>query len=184
MNEIVNRSCGNNRDCYCYNFAPWWSLWPPRFVKFGVQTNWYLWCSVTITNLGLSKCDHGLWEPTCCRTEIPSGFSQTTLIEISVLVRVQFKLPALFSDSSDIREGWTQKKTMEFEWSCSCHWQPTTCSISAMWCAARRLNTACPWASRQRSYSSPPNNDFTPSAMVAETCKLKPKRPKGGWLCW
>ena len=21
-------------DCYCYNFAPWWSLWPQQFVKF------------------------------------------------------------------------------------------------------------------------------------------------------
>jgi hypothetical protein len=165
------------------------------------RTNWYLWCNVTITNLGLSKCDHGLWEPTCCRTEIPSGSSQTTPNEIIVRARFQFKFPARCLDSSDIREGLTKNKTTEFEWSCGCHRQPTTSSIFATWCAAWRLNTPCPWVSRQRSYLSSPNNGcfgnamipasvrtlheayvqemhHRPLAMVAVTSKLKPKRPK------
>ena len=126
------------------------------------QTNWYLWCRLVYSSNdhkpNLSKCDRGLWEPTCCRTEIPSCFSQITLNEISVRVRFQCKLPAPCSDSSDIREGWTPPPQKELEWSCSCHRYLTTSSISATWCASRRLNTPCPWVSRQRPYSSPPNN--------------------------
>ena len=55
----------------------------------------------------------------------------TTLNEISVRLRFQFILPDPCSDSSDIQERWTKKNPMEFEWSCSCHRQRTTSSISA-----------------------------------------------------
>ena len=133
--------------------------------------------------------------------ELYTFIRNTKVNEISVCVRFQFKFPARCSDSSDIREGWTNKKTTEFEWRYSCHLQPTTSSIFATWCAARRLNTPCPWVSRQRSYLSSPNNGcfgnamipasvrtlheayvqeihHRPSAMVAVTSKLKPKRPK------
>ena len=70
------------------------------------------------------------------------------------------------------------QKKMQFEWSCSCH---------------RQRTTPCLWVSRQRSYSSPPNNGCfenaiitrtvcagdAPSAMVAVTPKLNQNDPKG-----
>ena len=51
------------------------------------------------------------------------------------------------------------------------HRQPTTGSISATWCAARRLNTPCPCVSRHRSYSSPPNNGCFENAMILASCR-------------
>ena len=77
---------------------------------------------------------------TVCAGDAPSAMvavtrklkpKRPTLNEINVRMRFQFKLPAPCSDSSDIEEGWTQKKTMQFEKICSCHRQRTTSRISA-----------------------------------------------------
>ena len=56
---------------------------------------------------------------TVCAGDAPSAMvavtrklkpKRPTLNEINVRMRFQFKLPAPCSDSSDIEEGWTQKK--------------------------------------------------------------------------